>query len=311
MEFRLFRYFVAVAEELSFTRAAERLHTAQPSLSQQIRDLEQIVGTALFRRDKHHVQLTEAGRVLLDEARVILKSTERAIVLAGCTAKRINLGVVPGPVGEIFRRIGPILLNQWGDIQIHIRTLPSPEQIVALQNHQLNVGFLHGPIKDDAIASEVVLRAKIMAVLPRNHPLAQRPRIPVRLLAKVPLIQWTRTIAPAIHDIVNEASAQAGVQFRTLLQTGDMLMALNAVASGVGFCMVGSYLRHVLPKSLVAKPLDLDSLPELEVLAAYRKDDTSPAVQTLLTLIRQSTRFKKRPQMNQPASIRIDIQPSA
>jgi LysR family hca operon transcriptional activator len=289
MELRLLRYFVAVAEELSFTRASERLRTAQPSLSQQIRHLESMIGSPLFLRHKHEhrIQLTEAGYVLLDEARRILHDTERAISLARYAARRIRIGVMPGPAGHIFRRVAPILLKPSGDLRIDIRTLSSPNQILALKNRDLNAGFLHGPVDDDELNTEVVLRAKMMAILPGSHPLAKLERVPVKLLAEVPVIQFTHGFAPAVRNAIHEAAARAGVTFQTLFEADNLLTALNAVASGLGFCMLASYVVQLLPVNVVARPLDLDSVPELEVLVAYRKDDTLPALAILLALLRQ------------------------
>jgi LysR family hca operon transcriptional activator len=288
MELRLFRYFVAVAEELSFTRAAERLHTAQPSLSQQIRQLEEIVGAPLFHRHKHRIQLTEAGHVLFAEARRVLHDAEQAITMARHAARRISIGVMPGPMGHIFRRIAPILLKQCGDMQIDVRTLSAPNQILALRNYELNAGFLHGPVEDDELSSEVLLRARMMAILPASHPLAKLERVPAKLLAELPAIQFTRSFAPAVHDAMDETASRAGVCFQTLFESDSLLTALNAVASGLGFCMLASYVEQLLPKNVVARPLDSDSVPELEVLVAYRKDDTLPALAILLELLRQS-----------------------
>jgi len=157
MELRLFRYFVAVAEELNVTRAAEQLHTAQPSLSQQIRQLEGIVGAPLFHRDKHRLQLTEAGRVLLPTAKSILASVEDALVEARAVARTeewtIALGMVPGPEGKIFSHILPILLRYHPNIQLLLKTMTAPEQIRALQKREISAGFVRGPILDPEIAS--------------------------------------------------------------------------------------------------------------------------------------------------------------
>jgi len=290
MELRLFRYFVAVAEELNFTRAAERLHTAQPSLSQQIRHLEDLIGTPLFHRHKneHRIELTEAGYVLLDEVRRILHDTERAVSVTRYASRRISIGVMPGPAGHIFQRVAPMLLKQCGDIRTDIRTLSSPNQILALKNRDLNVGFLHGPVNDEQLNTEVVLRAKMVAVLPASHPLAHLERIPARALAETPVIQFTRSFAPAVHDAIHETAVRAGVTFQTLFEADSLLTALNAVASSLGFCMLASYVQQLLPANVVARPLDADSVPELEVLVAYRKDDNLPALRILLSLLRQS-----------------------
>ncbi|MGA3127296.1 MAG: LysR substrate-binding domain-containing protein [Candidatus Korobacteraceae bacterium] len=290
MELRLFRYFVAVAEELNFTRAAERLHTAQPSLSKQIRQLEDIVGTPLFYRHKseHRMELTEAGRVLLLEAHRVLYDTEHAITMARHAGRRINIGLIPGPSELIFRLVAPILLKQFGDIQIDVRTLSSINQILALKSRELNVGFLHGPVNDDELNTEAVLRTKVVVGVPANHPLARLERIPAKLLAELPAIQFSRTFAPALNDAMQETARRAGVSFRTLFEADSLMTGLNAVASGLGFCILSGYVQHLLPDHVVARPLDSDFIPELEVLAAYRKDDTLPALAILLNLLRQS-----------------------
>ena len=180
MELRLLRYFVAVAEELNVSRAAERLHTSQPSLSQQVKRLEQIVGTPLFRREKYHLQLTEAGRVFLEHAQSILREVEVAMLLARQAAQgeagQIAIGLMPGAEGKVFSAVLAKLVRDYRDVHIALRTLSSPEQIKALQNHEINIGFLRGPINDEQIACEVFDRERILAILPAQHPLAGRER---------------------------------------------------------------------------------------------------------------------------------------
>ena len=295
MELRLLRYFVAVAEELNITRAAERLHTAQPSLSQQIRQLELILGIPLFYRNKHHLELTEAGRVFLGETRTILKDVERAITLARQAARaeagQLTLAMVPGLEGRVFSRTVPTLLRNYPDIQIILRSLTSPQQIVALQKKEINVGFLRGPIEDEEIASEVIMREKVVAVMPAGHDLAKMQRVSVTKLASLPLIQISRAIAPTVHDVANVIEKQAGTQFKTLLETEDLLTSLNAVASGLGFSFFAEYVEQILPKGVVARPLDLAPVPELELLVAYRKDDRLPALGFFLSLLRESVKM--------------------
>ena len=196
MDQRYLRYFIAVAEELSFTRAADRLHTVQPSLSQQIKKLEDIVGTPLFHRDTRHVQLTEAGRVFLPEARNVLQATDYAIALARQAARtqagQLTIGFLPGAESRVFGNVLPVLRSRCPEIQLSLRSLSSPEQIAALQNHQINVGFLRGPIEDSEIAWEVVTREPIVAAVPAQHALAKLERIPIPMLAQVPLVFITR-----------------------------------------------------------------------------------------------------------------------
>jgi len=292
MELRLLRYFVAVAEELNVTRAAERLHTAQPSLSQQIRHLEDMIGAPLFHRRKHHLELTEAGRALLEDSRRILNDTERVLTRArqiGRTeAGAIIIAMVPGPEGKMFTRVLPALLREHPDIKLTLRSLTSPEQILALCHREINLGFLRGPINDDEIASEVVLREDVVAVLPARHPLAARKRIAVADLTELPLVQMSRAIAPAIHDMMNSIAASAGVRFQVLCETENILTLLNAVSAGRGFSLFSAYVEGILPKNVVVRPLALHPTPQHELLIAYRKDDTLPALAYFLGMLRKA-----------------------
>lgn len=290
MNHRYLRYFIAVAEELSFTRAAEKLHTVQPSLSQQIRRLEEIVGTPLFHREKHRLHLTEAGRIFLQESRSILQQTSRAIALARQAARAeagfMTIGFVPGVEGKIFPRILPVLRTKYPDIELSLRTLTSPQQLEALQSREINVGFLRPPVDDPEINSEVILHDKIVVALPANHPLAKHKRVSVRSLVVLPLLQVARTTAPLLHDKSIEIAERAGVTFNSILPADNVLMSLSEIASGLGFCLLPDYVRQFLPPNVVVRPLDCDPEPDIPLIVAYRKDDRLPALAFFLSLLR-------------------------
>jgi LysR family transcriptional regulator, hca operon transcriptional activator len=296
MELRLLRYFVAVAEELSITRAAEHLHTAQPSLSQQIRQLEDIVGSPLFHRDKHRLRLTESGTTLLPEAKQILAATADAILHARLAARHeagtISIGMVPGPEGKVFSSLIPLFLRANPDVQLLLRTCTAPEQIQALLKREINVGFLRGPIEEDEIASEIYMREPVVAVIPQSWELAKLDRIPVQELAKMPLISISRAVAPAVHDIVGVIAERAGVQFQMRFCTENLLTSMNAVASGLGFCFFSAYVEEIVPKGVVTRPIDLDPVPQLDLLFAYRRDDTLSPLSNFLSIIREHAPFR-------------------
>jgi LysR family hca operon transcriptional activator len=292
MDHRYLRYFIAVAEEMSFTRAAERLHTVQPSLSQQVRRLEEIVGVQLFHRQKHHLRLTEAGRVFLDEARSILQYTDRAITLARQAARAeaglITIGFVPGVESKIFTRVLPILRAQYPSVELTLRSLTSPQQLVALHNREINLGFLRPPVDDSELVSEIILYDKIVAVLPASHSLARKKRIPVRALAALPFLEVARETAPALHDAAKQIATQAGVKFNSILPADNVLTSLNEIAAGLGFSLMPDYVCQILPANVAARPLDCDPEPEFALLAAYRKDETLPIVARFLALLREA-----------------------
>jgi LysR family transcriptional regulator, hca operon transcriptional activator len=295
MELRLFRYFVAVAEELNVTRAAEHLHTAQPSLSQQIRQLEGVIGAPLFHRDKHRLQLTDAGRVLLPTAKSILASVENAIEEARAVARTeewtIALGMIPGPEGKIFSHILPILLRYHPTIQLLLRTMTAPEQIKALQKREITAGFLRGPIDSSEITSQVYMREDVVVVLPQDCPLAAMDRVPVSELAKLKLISILAAVAPAVHNVAEEIERRSGVKFQMGFCTENLMTSLNAVASGLGFSFFATYVEEIAPKGVVTRPIDLDPAPQLDLLFAYRTDDPLPALAKLVSLVREHSPF--------------------
>ena len=291
MELRLLRYFVAVAEELNFTRAAERLHIAQPSLSQQVRQLEAEIGAPLFLRDKHRLELTEAGRIFLRESRNILNYTNHAISVtrqaARAEAGLITIAMVPGPEGKMFSRVLSSLLIKHPEVQIVLRSLTSPEQVLALESREINVGLLRGPIDNPDSACEVIDREDVVAVLPADHALArQNPVSLAALLAALPLIQVSRTTAPTVHDTIKQVAESAGVPTHQRLEAESVTAILSAVASGLGFGLHGAYVEQILPHDAVVRPLDLDPCPKLELLVAYRRDDRLPALAAFLELLR-------------------------
>lgn len=291
MDHRYLRFFIAAAEDLSFTRAAARLHTVQPSLSRQIHRLEEIVGVELFHRQKHHLHLTKAGRIFLEEARAILLYTDRAITLARQAARSeaglVTIGFVPGIEGRIFAQFLPIVRARYPEADLTLRSLTSPQQLEALRNREINLGFLRPPVNDPEITSEEVLCDKIIAVVPAKHPLARMKRIPVRSLAVLPLLEAARESAPALHDKVKEIAANAGITFNPILRSNNILMTLKEIEAGLGFSLLPDFVRQILPANVVARPLAVDSEPEIPLLAAYRNDESLPIVASLLSLLRE------------------------
>lgn len=296
MELRLLRYFVAVAEELNITRAAERLHTTQPNLSQQIRQIEGIIGAPLFHRGKHPLRLTETGRVFLPAAKEALAAVEDAFRQARATVRvdvsSLSFGMIPGPEGVIFSHMGPILLREVPGTQVTLRSMTGPEIIQALLRWEITVGFLRGPIPSDEIAWEVYSREDVVAVLPETSPLARYERVPVKELAKLPHVALSQAIAPAVHLVTQEIQARAGVTFRSSFCSESLMTSLNAVASGLGFGLFAEYVGGIVPKGVITRPLDLEPASTLDLLYAYRKDERSPALATLLTLLRKHAPYQ-------------------
>lgn len=294
MDLRYLRFFIAVAEEMSFTRAAERLHTVQPSLSRQIHRLEEIVGTPLFFRDKHKVELTEAGKVFLEESRSILEQMNRAIERARqrerAQAGVVALGYILGTEGVLFSQLLPVIEQRYPAIKLTYRAMNEPELMAALESKTISMAFCAGPIENPALVSEVAVRQRVIAVLPAGHRLARFERIPVKELAKEKLIQPSSAMAPNYREFLNGIARAAGIDLKGHIEHDNVLSALQSVSMGAGICLIPDYQQGILSNKLVARELDLDPAPVFDLLAAYRKDDHSVAVRCVLAVIRECLR---------------------
>ena len=199
MELRHLRYFVAVAEELNFTRAAQRLHTAQPSLSQQIQDLEQEVGVPLFIRTKRLVKLTAAGTAFLDEARLTLAQSRRAIASArkAAQAGESTLVLGFGPAAEIKLFPGTLtsLRASFPKLRLEFRSMTTLQQREALLHNEIDLAFLRPPIHEPSLEAIPVLREQLVAVLPADHPLAGEGPLDFAELSGYPSLKFLRCIA--------------------------------------------------------------------------------------------------------------------
>ena len=291
MDDRYLRYFIAVAEELNVTRAAERLNTVQPSLSQQIRRLEEIVGVPLFLREKHRLRLTEAGRVFLEEARLLLRETDRAMRRTREAGRGeeglLTIGFVPGVERKLFTRVLPLFRSQYPMVDLTLRSMTSPQQLEALHNQEINLGFLRPPVEDRELGSEEILRNRILAVLPAAHALAKNRSIALEELAALPFLEVKRSAAPAMHDVAIEIGRMAGVSFNSILPAENVITSLNEIGLGMGFSLLPDYVVDFLPANVAARPLALERQPELPLLAAYRKDSRNPVVSRFLALLRE------------------------
>jgi DNA-binding transcriptional LysR family regulator len=289
MELRHLRYVVTLADTLHFGHAAERLHVSQPPLSQQIRQLETELGVALFHRTKRHVELTDAGRVFVDEARVILAHAAHASNLA----LRVNQGEVgqltigaAGPAdAQIFVDILRAFARRHPQVRIVLRNMGSAEQARAISEGRLHVGFLALPIDEPDLATEIVLRRPIVIALPRDHPLAARVRVPLQALANEPHIMFARRMGPRLFDAVLAACREAGFNMQIAHEVDNLYTACALVAAGLGVCFVpaGIQERH----SIVLRPVT-PSLPHVESqLAVAYKPQSCELVSLFVAVVRE------------------------
>jgi len=291
VELRHLRYFVAVAEELNFTRAAERLETAQPSLSQQIKHLEAYLGTALFVRNKRHVELTEAGRRFLSDALEILERTEQAVqriqeASAGHVAE-LSVAVAPAAEVKVLPKLLPLVQRHMPEVRLVLHNLPTSEQKAAFANRSLDVGFLRGPVSIPGVLIEPLLEEKLVIGLPSKHPLTAKKRIRVEDLNRYPFIMISRKSSPELHDAVVRFCEQTGLRAPVAQRAGNVLGNLNLIRNGVGFGLLPDYVAAILPRGVTLRRLAVTPEPSVPLMLARSSRSRSPLLPGFLRLVRE------------------------
>ena len=234
-DLRHLRYFVAVAEELHFGNAARRLHMSQPPLSKRIAELEADLGVRLLDRDNRHVELTAAGKVLLDRARLILgavASARRAVQLATQDGTSIRVALPPETSGSVVLEI----LGGSEDFhgKVNLIEASTSEQQRLFAEGELDIGVLRHPYDEDGLISSRPLFQELGVILSENHHLASRDEINLPDLSGSPLVAFPRAMAPGLYDDILEKSRNAGYSpiyiLHNLRQASTLLIALNGVA---------------------------------------------------------------------------------
>lgn len=291
MELRHLRYFVAVAEEVSFTHAAQRLNTAQPSLSQQIRRLEAELGVPLLDRNKRHVALTAGGKVFLTEAREILARVERAGQRAARAHRvhstELSIGVVPAAEIKILPKLIPLAKVKLPRVRLVFHNLPSAEQKRLLVAGSLDIGLLRGPLEDPRLEAEDVLWERLVAGLPAGHPLARKKTVSIRQLNDVPFIMVSHQGSPELHDAVQAFCERSGLHPRMVQQADNVLGNLNMIRAGIGFALLPDYAASILPNGVVTRPLAWSNAPVVSLVIAHRKGKPTAAMLSFKKLLRE------------------------
>jgi DNA-binding transcriptional LysR family regulator len=292
MELRHFRYAVAVADSLHFGQAAAHLHISQPPLSQQIRQLEEELGVKLFHRTKRHVQLTEAGRMFVAEARVILAQADHA----SSVAKRVGeLGqiivAVAGPADspifiDIFRTFG----TRHPGVRIALRNISTAQQVEALREGRIHAGFVVTPIDDPALATETVQQTPIGIALPRGHRLAARHYVPLTELANERHIMFARHLGPRFFDAIIGACREVGFTLNVVHEVDNLQTARTLVAAGRGVCFVPASVQEGRSSAVQIRPVR-PKLPHVDahLALAYRRQPVNELVQLFVNAVRHVT----------------------
>lgn len=292
MELRHLRYFVAVADELHFGRAAERLHMTQQPLSQQIRQLEDELGVLLFYRTKRRVQLTEAGKAFLVEARQILLKADRAVEVARLVAQgesgRLKVGFSGFATYSILPKVLRIFRSRFPRVELELEEMTSSAQIQALQEQQIHLGLLIPPVPDATLALEPILREPLVVILPETHSLAKNEELTLAALANESFILVSRHLEPGYYDLCISLFQQAGFSPKVIQKASQKQTILGLVSAGMGVSLAPASIRNIHRSGVVYTALK-DSISQVELAAVWRQDESSLILPTFLGVIREIT----------------------
>lgn len=291
MELRHLRYFVAVAEEGSLTVAAEkRLHTAQPSLSRQLRDLEYEVGAQLFVRTSRGVELTAAGRAFLEHARLALHQAAEAVAAARRAVRpakaSFSVGFLTGQEVEWLRHVTHVLRDQLKEIDLRVSSDFSPHVAEAVARGDIDLGFSRLEPQAD-VSYRVIAHEPIAVILRRDHPLAAQAQIDPRDFDPDAFIGYADT-PHVLRGIVDRYLRDRSVVVAPKHFLDGFATGISLVASTGGVTLLPAYVEPLLPSSVVSRPL-VGNAPVIEIAAGYRADNPSPVLKYFLDHIDELT----------------------
>jgi transcriptional regulator, LysR family len=291
IELRHLRYFIAVADELHFSRAAERLGISQPPLSQQIRDLETQLGVRLLRRTNRRVELTDAGRVYLDAARDIIARVDEA----GDMARRAERGEIgelhvgftqSTPLIERFPRAVRAFREAYPAVRLVLKEYNTLQQIARLLEGTQQVGLIRGTELPQPLVARKLVEDPLVAVLRADHPLAKgrHPRVHVEQLADEPFVVFSRNAGTGVAAQVQLMCRNAGFAPRVAQEAGESATMVGLVAAGLGVAVLPESMRLLHVEGVAYVPIESpDAASALHLV--HRRTDTSPLVKAFTQLM--------------------------
>ena len=286
MELRHFRYFVAVAEAGSLTVAAEQiLHTSQPSLSRQIRDLEEEVGARLLTRRARGIELTPAGRAFLDHARSVLSQVEAAADAARRVAHPakpcFTMGFLTGHELTWMPEALQILRDELPNIDVMISSQYSPLLADSLSKGKIDAAFLRRERGVPELAFRLLVKEPLVVILPGDHRLAALKAVSPRDLVGETFVAVSNT-APVLRVVIDNYLKRSGVNITPQHEVDHIAMAMSLIASTRGVALLPAYVQNFLPSSVTSRPLKGDT-PTIDLVLGYKKSNQSPILKLLLS----------------------------
>jgi DNA-binding transcriptional LysR family regulator len=296
MELRQLRYFVAVAEDLHFGHAAQRLRIAQPALSRQIQALEEELQVQLLFRNRRRVQITPAGQVFLERSRLLLSRAEDAILAAqragDGVSGSLNLGFVGSATYDMLPAVLRAFTQTFPEVELILSEMTVHAQLEALTEKRIDIGLLRLPRKTEGLVFQTISREPLYAALPSSHRLAQVTAVRLSALAGEPFVLYPDHPRPSWTEFVIGLCHQAGFQPTVVQRTVEIQTTLSLVAAGIGVSIVPACLGNISRKDVVYRRLiGLRARTELQV--AYRENDPSRVVQNFLAVLWRTLRSQR------------------
>lgn len=296
MDLRLLRSFVALADELHFGRAAARVHVVQAALSQHIRALEDLVGARLFDRTTRRVQLTEVGRVFLPEAREVLAAAERATSRAKQAARGdvgdLRIGFMSAAALASLPRALEAFKARYENVKLHLVELGTQDQLEALREGQLDVGFVLAPAEVGALATSVFGEEPLQAVLSMRHRLARRKRLSLRDLAGEPVISMVGSSEPQLRKHYISLCEAQGFHPNIAYEVDHIASMLGLVAAGLGISYAPWAARRLRPEGV--RFVSLSPRIPTAIQLVWAPENTSPVLERFLETTSQRAPRAKR-----------------
>jgi LysR family transcriptional regulator, hca operon transcriptional activator len=289
MELRHLRYFVAVAEEGSLTVAAQkRLHTAQPSLSRQIHDLELEVGVQLLSRGPRGVELTPSGRVFLDHARTALLQVEAAGEAARRAAQpartSFSIGFLTGYEMDWLPAVMDILRSELPSTEVVIHSQDSPDLAAGLIRGRIDLAFLRPEKPAPGLIFKPLRRDPLIVLMPQDHALAARRSIRPQDIAGETFIGVSATRAPTLKVAIDDYAKRAGIRLKSDHQAENIAMAISMVASTRGVALLPLYVQNLLPNTVTSRPIQ-GAPPTVDLVIGYNEANNSPLLKFLVSKV--------------------------
>lgn len=295
-ELRHLRYFLTVAEELHFGRAAARLQIAQPPLSQQIRRLEGAIGVELFHRNKRRVALSAAGTALVPYAQRAQREVDRGIEAARRASRgetgALTIGFIEAAADSILPEAVRGFIAEYPRVDLALREMPVPEQIAGLRSGAVDIAIVRPPAGAGEMRAERVLDERLLVAVPISHPLATRKRLAPSSLADLPLILLARDVVPGLRNEIIGLHVKHQIVPHVAQEASSIQAVLGLVATGLGVSLLPDSVRSLNREGVVF--VTLTSSPRLSLVVISRNDDHSPLTKAFLAALRKAAGRTRR-----------------